>query len=361
VPDRKTHRPFILIRSVIILVLLSFANLACNASNPGNESGATTSVEPTQNATDPTETPQLTPTDLPGQTILIAPTGSNPEEIASLQATLEELSSQAGLNFQTFDSISQLDFSQDIRIVIVLPPDPGITDIAAANPGTQFVGIGMPGLQASGNLSVIGGEGERPDQQGFIAGYLAAVISEDWRIGVISQSDSASGRAARLGFNNGAIFFCGLCRPVYPPFIQYPQYVEINSSASTEERQSAADALLNNAVKTVYVSPGVGDEGLLPYLAQAGVNLIGGSAPPADVIDHWVATIAPDLNAALRDIWPSLIEGEGGKNLPIPIVITQPNEVLFSPGRQSLVNNTLAELLSGLIDTGIDPLTGELK
>jgi hypothetical protein len=265
------------------------------------------------------------------------------------------------MEFKSVSDFTQLDFNEAVRVVTVLAPDPGVAELAAAHSEVQFLGIGIPGLQTTNNLSSIGADGERPDRQGFLAGYLAAVISDDWRIGVISPSDTPSGQASRLGFINGAIFYCGLCRPVYPPFIQYPQYAEIPSSAGQAEWQAAADNLIANAVKTVYVFPGAGDNGLLDYLAQAGLKIIGGIPPAADLNDRWVASIQPDLSAPLREIWTSLINGEGGKNLAIPIMITQQNEQLFSLGRQGLVGKLLAELSADYIDTGVDPLTGTLK
>jgi hypothetical protein len=162
-----------------------------------------------------------------------------------------------------------------------------------------------------------------------------------------------------LGFVNGVIFYCGLCRPAYPPFFQYPVYAEIPGGASQGELQAAADNLIANAVETVYVFPGAGNEVLLDYLAQAGITIIGGTAPPEGVQSQWAATVQVDVVDALKLYWPDLIEGEGGVNVGAPLSITNRNEDLFSPGRQRLVEQMQADLMAGYVDTMVDPQTGE--
>jgi hypothetical protein len=72
-----------------------------------------------------------------------------------------------------------------------------------------------------------------------------------------------------------------------------------------------------------------------------------------------VATVRTDLASALEQIWPELMNGSGGINLDVPLVITDRNAALFSPGRQSLVEKLLSDLLAGYIDTGVNPQTGE--
>jgi len=361
VRDRNIQQLIFSLRFAVLLCLLVFSLHACSAGGNRNPPPETTAAATAEIVTEPTDTPQPPPTSSPELAVLVAPAEADPEQKAALELVLEELALKDGMEFQSVSDFSQLEFNEALRIVTVLAPDPGVSELAAAHPEVQFLGVGIPGLPTTDNLSSIGADGERPDRQGFLAGYTAAVISDDWRIGVISPSDSASGQASRLGFINGAIFYCGLCRPVYPPFIQYPQYAEIPSGAGEAEWQAAADNLIANAVKTVYVYPGIDGEGLLNYLAQAGLNIIGGITPAAGLNDHWVASIQPDLPAALREIWPALMNGEGGKSLASPISITNQNEQLFSPGRQGLVKKTLSELTADYIDTGVDPLTGTLK
>jgi len=255
----------------------------------------------------------------------------------------------------------ELDFEEDLRLVVVLPPDPGVLNLTQTYPQVQFLAIGISDLEAGGNLSVIGTGGDRPDQQGFLAGYLATVVTPDWRVGIISQGDTVSGMAARNGFVNGVIFYCGLCRPVFPPFHQYPSFYDLPGGASQEEQQAAADFLIGQSVKTVYVFPGMPDSFLMEYLAQAGVNLISAEDPPAVVQNNWIASVQTDLVSSVREVWPRLVNGEGGISLELPLIIADRNTGLFSPGRQRHVEVILSDLMAGYIDTAVDPLTGEAR
>ena len=279
--------------------------------------------------------------------ILLAPEGSDPALVAALQEKLPELAAQDGMQFETRKALSAAEIGPNLRIVVAVAPDSGISQLAAGAPGTQFLALGIPGIQPASNLSVVGSADGQPDQMGFIAGYLAAVITDDWRGGMISNDDPA-GQLAAQGFRNGLVFFCGLCRPAYPPFYEYP-------ILASPPGQAAADSLISQGVQTVYLAPGAGDPALLEYLAQAGLNLIGSAPPPESLKDRWVATIQTDLVAGLEQLWPGLVNGQGGTALPTPIFITDRNETLFSTGRQRLVDETLAAMQAGHIGTGVTP------
>jgi hypothetical protein len=211
------------------------------------------------------------------------------------------------------------------------------------------------------NLTSISPQGTGPDEIAFVAGYIAAVVTPEWRVGVISTSDTPSGVAARNGFLNGVTYFCGLCRQTYPPFYEYPLYVELPAGSTQAEWQAAADVLRDKFVKTVYVSPEASSEALLNYLDQSGVGIIANDLPPAALQSHWVASVQSDYLQALQDLWTELLNGNSGLNVPASIQLNAVNPDLFSPGRQRLVQDLLQDLQAGYVDTGVDPSTGELR
>lgn len=350
------------------LSALVLSLVACRSSQPGAPPLVSPSVLPAASpSVDPSATslPQtegVVATSVPAvssaQVILMALPDTDAARLSAVEETLVALAAQDGLTFETMTELPELQFSPDTRVVVVLPPDPGVANLAAANPQVQFLALGIPGLQVTSNLSSIGSAGARPDQQGFLAGYLAAVITQDWRVGVVSQGGLPADNAARNGFRNGVIFFCGLCRPSYPPFIQYPLIVDLAAGA---DLQTAVDALVGNAVKTVYVAPSVEDAALLDLLAQAGLQIIGSSAPSPQTEGQWVASIRLDEVSALRQAWPRLLAGEGGLDFSVPLALVDRNAALFSTGRQRLVDNLLADLLAGYVDSGVDPQTGEMR
>jgi hypothetical protein len=294
-------------------------------------------------------------------TILLVPPGADPELASQLESVLEGLAAEAGMRLEIRGTLAQAKLTPQVKVVVALPPDAGLARLATATPGTKFLAVGVPGVQPATNLVLTSSQVERPDQQGFLAGYLASVVTPDWRVGVLSTGDNPSGKANRQGFLNGAVFYCGLCQPTYPPFVQYPVYAELPSGAGPADQQAAADSLIAQGVTTVYVAPGAGDASLLEYLVGKGVNLIGGQTPPESVKANWIATITSDPLEGVRRAWAALVLGQVPNSQSAPLSITNRNEALFSVGRQRLVEQTRDELASGLIDTAVDPLTGDKK
>ncbi len=101
------------------------------------------------------------------------------------------------------------------------------------------------------------------------------------------------------------------------------------------------------------ISPGV-----VPDNRYGGCGLE--KSPSDQIKNRWVTSIHLDKIAAIKQIWPRLVDGERGISLEVPLIMTDQNVDLFSLGRQHLVEKLLAEMLAGFIDTGVDPVTGEL-
>ncbi len=281
--------------------------------------------------------------------------------MSSLQTWLNDLITASGLRWQVRQQLTPDDLVPALRLVVVVPPDPDLVDLVAAAPDTQFLALGIPGLEAAPNLTIIGGEGDRPDQQGFIAGVIAAMLSNDWRVGVISLSDTVEGRAARNGFLNGVIYFCGLCRPAHPPYYEYPLYIELPTSATSIEWQEAANYMVDHDALTVYVYPQAGDEAMLSILAAGKINIISSGAPPQAALSNWVVSLTTDPMPLIQSQVQGLLDGSmtGGQSLVVPVQFTQINPLLFTPGKQRLAEQVLADLQAGYIDTSVDLTTGE--
>ena len=309
----------------------------------------------------PTQTP--TPTSLPPMAVLLASTDADQVEVNNLQTVLNDIVTGAGLRWQVRQQLSLDDLVPALRLVVAVPPNPDLAELVASAPKTQFIALGFPGLEPAPNLTQVGAAGDRPDQQGFIAGVVAAMLSADWRVGVISLSDTVEGRAARTGFLNGVVYFCGLCRPAHPPFYEYPQYFELPSTASTVEWQEAANYMVDHYAQTVYVYPGAGDESMLSILAIAKVNIISSGEPPLAASSSWVLSLTTDPLPLIQSQVEGLLNGSitGGQSLVVPIQFTQLNQLKLTPGKQRLAEQTLSDMQAGYIDTGVDLTTGEFR
>jgi len=351
------------IRYIIYAILLSFLSLslsACGTVIPTDKPTPTPSPSPTATAT-PIPTLAPTPTPLPLTAILLAPVGADEAMVSNLQTALNVIITAHGLRWQVRQQLSPVDLVPELRMVVAVPPDPGLAQMAIFAPETQFLALGIPGLESAANLSVIGAVNDRPDQQGFIAGVIAAMLSPDWRAGAISLSDTVEGRSARSGFLNGGVYFCGLCRPIHSPFYAYPLYFELPSTATTAEWQEAANYMVDHYVQTVYVYPGAGDEAMLSSLAAAGVNIISSGTPPEAASENWVVSLTTDPLPLIQSLVEGLLNGSisGGQSLAVPIQFTNINPALFTPGKQQLAEQILSDLQTGYIDTGVDLTTGE--
>ena len=338
-------------RFLLILCLLAAILTACGTNTTSTSTG--TETTPTSLISSPpafTPTPESTPTSAPNTILLVAGDAADATQVAALKATLTSLVGADHLELLTKSSLTSADLGSSTRIVVALPPDPGLADLAKASPGIQFVAVGIENLQAAANLSLIGAQGFHPDQQAFLAGYLSALLTEDWRVGILTLAGNTNAGVEENAFTNGARYFCGLCRPAHPPFLDYPQVEEISSTSDQTGWQTQADNLIKNGVMAVYISPEAASPGLMAYLAGSQVNLIGNQSPPDAVRSQWIATILPDPGSALSQVWPDLLAGKGGAQVALPIKLTDVNTTLLDQARQRLVDATLAGLVDGYIE-----------
>jgi hypothetical protein len=350
-------------RWIILIVMLGLLGLlAAGCGQVKSKPTQTLTLPSVTPTTPPTETPLPSPTStpLPPLAVLLAPPGSDTAQVQILQTALNEPITAAGLRWQVRPSLSQDDLTPELRLVIVLPPDPGVAAMAGAASHTQFLSVAIPGVEPAANLSVIAASSERSDQQGFIAGVIAAMITPDWRIGVIGLKENVASKAAENAFVNGGTYFCGLCLQAYPPFYEYPTVVSMPATASSAEWREIGNYMIDHLVQTVYVVPGAGDAAMFDVLAQANVNVIGENMPSEAMSAQWVVSLRPaETLPVVLELLPDLLNGEAGVKVAMPLTILDVNPDLFSPGRQRLAQETLDDLLAGFIDTGVDLATGE--
>jgi hypothetical protein len=303
--------------------------------------------------------PEPTSTSTEPRLLFISPAEGDAEIIGELRNSFRQ---QAELNGYMFEPVDDLDIktiTPEVKGIVIYGQDPGIATLTQSFPEIPVLSINVPGVQSSGNIYVLELNRSNADQASFLAGYLAAVITPDWRAGVISTADTMAGMATSLGFSNGVIFYCGLCRPAYPPFIAYPIIVNVPTSANDADYLTAVDSLVNANVKVVFIPSWISSDTLYQKLAEAGILVIGSGAPPPGLENFWVASIEPDLIAGIEQIGLGWLEGEGLFQVNVPYRFTRANAEYFSLGRQNMVGILQDDLQSGYIDTGVDPVTGE--
>lgn len=313
----------------------------------------------------PTDTlvPTITPTSTPSAplAILVLPADMDPVQSNIYQTTVYDLAQAAGYRFQVRNTLTVADLDPSLKIVVALPPDPGILALAAAAPQTLFLSVNIPGISPAGNISVVGSQ-SRPDLVGFLFGYISAMIAteDDYRIGMISPQGDPNAQIAFAAFRNGMIYYCGLCPKaffyfdIYGNALEYPQLVEIPADEKVELYPAYGNLLNDKKVAMVYVYPTIATNELLSAIGTNGIPSIGDVTPIPRPL-YWTASLQPDMAKAIQAAWSDLLAGRGGLTYNPPFALSDVDPAILTPGKQQLAEQVLADLLAGRINIGLQP------
>ena len=338
-------------RVAIALGALSFvaALLACQA--PG-------SVTVTPPPSTPTPLPP-TQTATPDVILLIREEGLSDASLEDLVNTLQTLSGESGLRLEQAAPSSAPLVTPATRLVISYGSEVDASLLARDHPGVQVIAIGAPGLEPAPNLLVIGPKGFRGDQQGFVAGYAAALAIPGFRVAVLSPQDRPQALPAAAGFLQGAVFYCGLCNPARPPFVEYP--MQLSTSTQESEMAAVVSALQAAEVGAVYIPDRAALQELAPLLTNEGLLLLGPGLPDESLRPSWLVSVRADPASAVRSAWPEALAGRASGSRAMPLHIADAHPDWLSPGKLALLDSLLQALAQGEVDTGVDPLTGQLE
>jgi hypothetical protein len=332
------------VKFVFISLLITLLLSACGQS--ATEVAGPTAV-PTNTAV-PTAT--IIPTLSTPLAILVIPADFDQTASDLYQKTLYDLTQQSGYRFQVRNTMTPEDLADPtLKVVVAVPPDPGVVNMAASAPNVQFLAVDIPDLTAGGNVSVLA-PNKAVEIPAFLAGYVAAMLVEEYHIGMVIPKDDPTAQLAYTAFANGKTYYCGLCNTFYFSPISYPTYVEIPSDEDPSRYGGYANVLINDRkVDALYIYPSLAKEEFLNYVGTTGVLIIGASNPGATRPGGWVMTIQPDSIKAIQLAWPGLIAGQGGQTIQSPIGLVDVDPSILTPGRQRLAQETLDALLAGRI------------
>lgn len=325
------------IRRALTGALITAALLAGCSGSP-----AAPTVQATA-TTIPAAPPTPIPTDAAGRVILVAPSNIDPTRIQSIQSVLQELSDGAGFAFEARTDIPTGVIAGNWKAIFMLGSLPNQDELAASAPSVQFVAFDGVEMKPAANVSVMR---VNPAYRAFMAGYIGALVANDWRLGALLPSEDPGLSDA---FINGGQYWCGRCGQNNPPFAEFPTVQTLKTGSSPLDWQTAAGELLKINTEVVYVSPEATTPEFLVSLAGLNLSFIGSQTPPDQVREKWIATLTQDVSGTLRNLWPEIMAGTGGKTYDVALGITDINEYYLSPGKQRLVNETLEALTSGQI------------
>ena len=321
--------------------------------------GAATGTEQADTVTAPIVVPTATATiQAPSETpaaptvMLIVAESADLEMAAESQTIVDSLAAAHGLTVTLQGSQLPETLYSTVEVVIGIGPGLDFSGLAAASPETQFIVIGNPTAVPGDNLSVIGDPVVEKQHQAFMAGYLAAVISTDYKVGGLFPSE------ADLDDMNpfiiGAEFFCGLCKSDYPPYVDYPLTETIASGSGSNAFEGVVETLVSSGIEVLYLQGELVSPEFLMILSEVGIKVVSDS-PPDMSRNNWVGTVAPDPVSALPDVWEEMLTGSGGRQVAAPIQLLDNDAGLASEGRLILFYEMAADLEAGLVSIEVVP------
>jgi hypothetical protein len=312
---------------------LAVISLLCACSFGGAQPTATLEV--------PTLAP-ATATAPPSLVLLLAPEGSDATTLAFAADAAATYANSNGLAFEQLVAMTQAELPPNLAVLLILAPDPGAAELAAAAPTARVITLGFEPAVLAANMVSISTASASSNTAAFIAGYVAELTAEDWRAGMLYTPATAG---LVEDFVAGGEYYCGACMPVAPPYIDYPAASE---AADITSWQAAADQLLIQSIQVVFLTPELEASGAAQYLADYGVLIIGYGAPPAELSASWLVSINADTSGAVRQQLANALAGSP-LTQSSAVGLTNPNPAYLSQARLDNVQLVIDDLLSGYL------------
>ncbi len=272
----------------------------------------------------------------------------------ALSERLTTFAQSNNFTFERHESINAEQITPSVKILITTADAAQIESINQQIPDLKIVAVDVSGLTPGlVNVHTVTSEGGTAEQRAFLAGYALALTTPDYRVGVLTLFEDDLGNRTRDSFIVGARYFCGLCKPLYPPFISqpyYPLFAEMSAPTDSANWQAAADSLLNLAVTAIYVQPEISSLDLMTYLASKNVTIVGVEGQAGlEAVGEVVGVLGSDLYASVEAAVIGLLAGEEIGSSTGSLELKQINPDLMSDGRHILFERIREDLLNGVI------------
>lgn len=345
--NQGCRRKTIMLAGIVLLFIIA----ACEPVSP-----ATTDEAPDVTLT--TEAPAMTATQAPAATtalptvILAYSNDADSLAVNQTRSALEVLAEESGFALVSSDQLLPEMLTSNVRVVVGIGPGLSLNSLSGSAPDISFVAVDNPDAASTDNLFVIGDPSIQQERQAFMAGYLAAVLSTDYKVGGLFSPDA--GDEIVNAFVIGAEFFCGICNPSYPPYNNFPYWDYLSAERDGNRYQSIVDELVSYGVEILYLQGSLVSAELLSYLSDVGIKVVSDSKPDVGR-NNWVGTVQSDPGAALSNIWEDVVLGSGSGVIPASITLTEMDAALVSEGRLRLFEEMVADLDAGLVSTQYVP------
>lgn len=349
----KTKRSLSLILTILVL-LVSACNQQPPAATLTPEITPSVEIEETEM---PVVTEAATQTEpaqdlISSDIVLWAGAGSSYSE--PLSERLSAFAQANGYTFSSYESVAVEQIAPSVKILVTTAEAAQVEIFNQQLPDLKIVAVDVSGFPPGlVNVHAITSEGGTIEQRAFLAGYALALTTSDYRVGAITLSGDDPGNSTRDSFITGVRYFCGLCKPNYPPFISQPYYpltAEVTSPTDPADWQTAVDSLLNLAVTAIFVQPEISSVDLMTYLASKNITVIGVEGQAGlETAAKVVGVLGSDLLTSVESAVSGILAGEDIGSSTGSLELRQVNSDLMSDGRHILFERIREDLLNGLI------------
>lgn len=336
-------------KRVLHLLLLALVVTACAAPPLGTPTTAPPASTPT--LAPPLNTPTLTA--LANTPTPASPTSvptATPETIAALVFLTDQANHPAAPAIQALGG--QVRPTADLpavaaaaQVVVAQTLDPAT---APAAPGVRFIVLGGSALEAP-NALILPADSQawRPDQLGLLAGAAAGFAAANQRVAALGDPASPYDLAYRAGFQNGVRLTCPRCRI---DLVDLP--------ADPAAAATLAAQYVGFGAQVIFAPPTPAGEAAVRRAAQAGAWVVD---PTGTLIDTDRVLVTLQTADPLTRVLQAALQPENLTWQTAAAPLRWPATTPLGAMDQRDVATLAAQLLSGELETGIDPATGQEK
>jgi basic membrane protein A len=292
---------------------------------------------------------------------------------------MERAAEDLGLDATFIETQAQTDYQANLETCIQEGYDVIVTvgfliadatyAAAEANPDTLFIGVDQFVAEPLPNYV---GLQFREDQAGFLVGAMAAWMTESGTVAGVYGIDIPPVVKFRNGYEQGVAWV----NEQMDTDVQVLG-VYIDSFVAPDRGAAAAEQFIGEGADVIFGAGGPTGSGAIAYAAGEGAFVIGvdqdeyfttfgeGEAPGADRI---ITSAVKRVDNGVYDMIAAAVNGDAFPESGMYVLSVENDGIGFAPAHDAPVpeevtaamDELLAGLIDGSIETGVDPATGEL-
>lgn len=283
-----------------------------------------------------------------------------------------------GFEYKYIETTAQADYAANIQALVDEKFDVIVTvgfliqeatvAAAAANPDIVFIGVDQFYEQGSVTDNLVGLQ-FREDQAGFLAGALAAMMSESGTIGIVAGQEIPPVKRFKNGFDNGAKYV----RPdINLLGVYLPTFIDPALGASSAEQ------MIGEGADVIFGAGGPTGSGAIKAAAEKGVFVIGvdqdeylttfarGAAPGANrILSSAIKRVDVAVATEISKVVEGTFKGNGielfdAAGEGVGLADFHETASLVPEGVKARLQEIFKALADGTLTTGVDAVTGDV-